>query len=58
MTSRECFKHTYNEEQIPNLHIKKKKKKDGINQQLHYKEIYRNCKERLAIVNQLAYLTV
>ena len=31
---------------------------DGINQQLHYKEIYRNCKERLAIVNQLAYLTV
>lgn len=30
---------------------------DGINQQLHYKEIYRNCKERLAIVNQLAYLT-
>ena len=31
---------------------------DGINQQLHYKEIYKNCKERLAIVNQLAYLTV
>lgn len=30
---------------------------DGINQQLHYKEIYKNCKERLAIVNQLAYLT-
>ena len=31
---------------------------DGINQQLHYKEIYKNCKERLSIVNQLAYLTV
>ena len=30
---------------------------EGINQQLHYKEIYKNCKERLAIVNQLAYLT-
>lgn len=31
---------------------------EGINQQLHYKEIYKNCKDRLAIVNQLAYLTV
>ena len=31
---------------------------EGISQQLHYKEIYKNCKDRLAIVNQLAYLTV
>lgn len=30
---------------------------EGISQQLHYKEIYKNCKDRLAIVNQLAYLT-
>ena len=30
---------------------------EGISQQLHYKEIYKNCKDRLAIVNQ-AYLTV
>ena len=31
---------------------------EGISQQLHYKEIYKNCKDRLVIVNQLAYLTV
>lgn len=31
---------------------------EGISQQLYYKEIYKNCKDRLAIVNQLAYLTV
>lgn len=31
---------------------------EGISQQLHYKEIYKNCKDRLAIVNRLAYLTV
>lgn len=31
---------------------------EGISQQFHYKEIYKNCKDRLAIVNQLAYLTV
>lgn len=30
---------------------------NGIEQELPYKEIYRSCKDRLALVNKLAYLT-